>query len=1120
MDDVLIDRLLAVAKDIRRDYAEEHGVLPFPVTTRALIRVVRHLEMFPDDAAMLRSLFWRKMYWLDDQVHPAVARRLVDDLLDLHGIHDGERRHIERSRVAVSEKGSLPHLSIGTVTHPLGPGGPFVPDTCIEEVPQNLSDLEAILQDIVLGEHIMLIGEAGVGKNKLESYLAHLLNWNLLVIGMSGGTRVSDLLTYRSFGEEEEGKTGDTATLGLRALTDDRQKWIVVLDEANKAKQGVLVSLNDLLQDRTVRLPGGQEATVRATICVNINPNRPPYEVNDFSFEFMDRFSIHTIVHLPPDQAVEVLHAKYAEADIDFIRDIVNGYYALHPLYSGGILFEPITMRNEEAAIERGLQYPHQAINLVDLLCAGYAPRDARELNAIRNALVAGGFDRDVIPASSALAEFRCAWESDKNNESLARSLVDTYRRLGKPEAALGICREMLSRNPLRDWVFSFASAEIHLQTGKVRGAEEELQNAFPACREIRVDNDEEYRVLWADTEIKDQRPVIVLEAVNTKTGNAALIISERGGHCLPSLNRFSATFHLVFQDIGHGLCIYECDGKKTHPGSTAGPREDDAPLSHLVTEFIQRTGTGLGLSHLACTLPSPPWKSPVCRDGTVVRTLEAGGGTVTITASQRGDWSVAVAPSGQETGITRYGWMKDGKGRSGVFHASLPDGRVSERALPQDPFVHLFYREKDSQLTLVLSGTDHVPGELGRGAAGALSWRVVPLAAHHEDDLVPRAELLKSRLHEIIRYARPLSGAPQMGTGDVMYTILPDSRVRIMLVAETNGTRHQCVDLAAGSPFPSEVPGNDNRVLGIHRLYIPFSQLDTCEGRHKEARSPEAQAFLRDLRSYIASSLFARKRPRDIPFEVKARAILLGYRHFSEPIPAGSTILSRGDILVRTGVEGDVDRRSVFIVRFLHDLKRPGDQGPVMVRGFWLAEENPVGEEELAEVTGHFSRIAVTGDDRHARIIRDLISSCSRSAYPWRYSRTGMPADPVERFDLGVLSIEYRPVEHRFRLGITGDDGTPFFSLDETGYPEETVRINRGTSDTTSWKGTAIADISCVPEEGRVQVILEDGIMAFLEKNHILDDQPTTLAGQVNFEIVGQSGAQEYKVALNRRGP
>ena len=113
---------------------------------------------------------------------------------------------------------------------------------------------------------------------------------------------------------------------------------MIVLDEANKAHPGVLVSFNDLLQDRLVRLPGGTIVPVRASIFVNINPNRPPYEVNDFSFEFMDRFSIHTILHLPADQAVEVLKKKYPGSRCGFCERCCPG-----------ILFAPSPVQQRHA---------------------------------------------------------------------------------------------------------------------------------------------------------------------------------------------------------------------------------------------------------------------------------------------------------------------------------------------------------------------------------------------------------------------------------------------------------------------------------------------------------------------------------------------------------------------------------------------------------------------------------------------------------------------------------------------------------------------------------------------------------------------------------------------------
>ena len=281
---------------------------------------------------------------------------------------------------------------------------------------------------------------------------------------------------FPSFGAERRGAPvsafvrADREEMTLRCGVY-RPEWIIVLDEANKAHPGVLVSFNDLLQDRLVRLPGGREAPVQATICVNINPNRPPYEVNDFSFEFMDRFSIHTIDHLPADQASDVLIKKYPDADRDFIRDVVNGYYALHPVYSAGVLFEPVTMRNEEAAIERGLQYPERACNLIDLLSVCYGPRDLRELQAIRSTLQAAGFDRSALPSSMALEQFRLSWEGDKGDEGKALALAGTFRAIGKPSAAREVLHEMVSRHPGREWLYLFRSAGILLDSDQAEEA-------------------------------------------------------------------------------------------------------------------------------------------------------------------------------------------------------------------------------------------------------------------------------------------------------------------------------------------------------------------------------------------------------------------------------------------------------------------------------------------------------------------------------------------------------------------------------------------------------------------------------------------------------------------------
>jgi MoxR-like ATPase len=1128
VDEKIIDRFIALAADIRRDYMEEHGVVPFPVTTRALIRMVRHLQRFPDDSLELRSLFWRKAYWLDDRIHPPVARKLVADLLDLHDIVDRDDLPGERSRVIQAEGENSSYLSIGAVSYPIGPGGPYVPDTVIEEVPQNLADLEWILKDIVLQENILLIGEAGVGKNKLESYLAHLLGYNLLVVGMSGETRVSDLLTYRSFGEDEVGKTGDTATLGLHALTDPEHGWIIVLDEANKAHPGVLVSFNDLLQDRLVRLPGGTEAPIRASICVNINPNRPPYEVNDFSFEFMDRFSIHTIVHLPADQAIEVLKKKYPEADVDFIRDVVQGYYALHPLYSSGILFEPVTMRNEEAAIERGLQYPDQACNLIDLLCRCYCPRDGRELNGIQGALQAAGFDRNVLPAAWALESFRTSWEDDKGDEGKAVTLSETYRAIGKPSAAQDVLRDMLSRNPVRDWVYHLKMASILLDSNQGEEAAGEIRKGFAEGRVVRMDNREEYVVLCIDVRIAEGTARVLIEAQNTRTRDAALIIS-RIDNPVKIIRRVSGCFLLSFTDTERGLTIFECrhgspaeecnsEIPETGRGCEEPSKDLGVPLSSLVKESVMLGWSGSGFRQQICRLPSQAWATTVSKNGDLVREFENERGRIRLVACPDAGWSVEFKNPVSLPGKAFFGEIRWTPGKipeKGELVFTLPGGGISVVPSPEDPNPHLAFSESSDTLYLVLK--DDLAGAVLREGpwrdAGdkELRVRIISPGDYHMEVINPLFSDIYPRLQGIFRYSRPLSGYPAMGAGDILYTIQPDSQITTSVLVEANGMNPTFRDIFPGEETGVSGHGVQGNVTDHHtvlqRMVIPFTHLDACEDWLCRAFSPDTQGFLRDVRRYIASSLLNTKQPRDLAYEAKVRAILSDYRQTAEP--AGiETTFSRGDILVRTSLGRETTdlSKSVLIVRFLQEGSSKGLEGSLpVIRGFWLGEQNPVATENFERIPGQYGLIFVEGDDKYDRIIRHLSGACQKSAYPWEFSRAGTRSDPVMRLEFSGFSIEYHPTDRRFRLSLAGEQGV-LLSIEETGYPIETILISAGTGEVTRWQGTPLVDIRYLSDPGRVLIIIEDDLYSTLMRNRTIGDEPITGSGGVPFIFIPRS--------------
>jgi MoxR-like ATPase len=1116
VDDQVVDRLIAIAGDIRRDYAEEHGVVPFPVTTRALIRMVRHLDRFPGDASLLRSLFWRKAYWLDERIHLPIARKLVGDLLDLHDIADREHPFRERSCVTSDVGDDHPHLRIGTVSHPIGPGGPYVPDTVIEEVQQNLADMEWIVKDMVLEENILLIGEAGVGKNKLESYLAHLLNHNLLVIGMSGETRVSDLLTYRSFGEEEAGKTGDTATLGLQALTDSGHGWMIVLDEANKAHPGVLVSFNDLLQDRLVRLPGGTIVPVRASIFVNINPNRPPYEVNDFSFEFMDRFSIHTILHLPADQAVDVLKKKYPGADADFVNDVVQGYYSLHPLYSSGMLFEPVTMRNEEAAIERGLQHPDRACNLIDLLTACYGPKDGRELHAIQGALQAAGFDRNVLAAAHALGQYRALWEEDKGDEEKAVTLAETYRAIGKPSAARDVIREMLSRNPERDWVFTLTDASILLDSNQADEAERAIRSGFSEGTMLAMDNGGEYAVLQSDVRIAAGIPNVSIEAKNIRTGNAALIVSLPDAPA-PSLRRMSGEYSLTFSDRKHSLAVYERlllpvenPAIAPMPGETGTQQVSSARLSDLVRDAVLLGGYTQGFRRQLCRLPSPPWTQPDLVHGDVVRELVDDGSRIRLVAHEEGGWTIAI--TGPGSGGGKAGWDPGKK----VFFYTLRDGGEFRVPVSEDPFLGLTCHGSSKTLTLILP--ESLAGAIGentgpgRERVDGLRVSVLSAGEYHSRVLTPLLDVVIPRLQRIFRYSRPLSGYGSPGFGDIIYTLEPGSGMSTAVILDVDGFGPVCREIfptfhAGISPPKLALAGQDT---SLERMIIPFPLLDDCEEWHKQASSPDLQQHLHDIRQYAATALLSRTQPRDIAFEAKSRAILADYRQVAVPI-GKETLLCRGDILVRNipDTESPDLSRGAFIVRFLQEASGGGLKGSLpVVRGFYLGEPNPVATEDLSVISEHFGRMIVEGDDLYDRIVRHLAAACQESARPFTYSRTGNSHDPVVKMEFGGFSLNYRPMERHFRFTADQGEEASLLAVAETGYPIGTVAASVGNCEVIRWQGLPLADIRYVREREKLLVILDDDFLSALRNAGAIREDSGNPSGALEFCFVARSEA------------
>ena len=520
----------------------------------------------------------------------------------------------------------------------------------------------------------------------------------------------------------------------------------------------------------------------------------------------------------------------------------------------------------------------------------------------------------------------------------------------------------------------------------------------------------------------------------------------------------------------------------------------------------LARLGWAESYFHLRiCRLPVSSWTKPVWSGGAVVREVDnairllsfpgKGWRLDRFESTEEGDWHPLI------------GWT--GESGSGLLSFTSEDGELSTLSAQLDPYLHLAFNESERTLYLILKGDPGTrvvrEGRIGLYAAGELRIRVLTPEAYHDEVLSPRIDDIHPRLDRVFRFAKTYSGSPDRGVGDVIFTLKPDSCIGISLLTGIDGMDATGMDLSVTEKSGIQTDFRESDPLQ-RRTVIPFSELDAAEERQEMALSRDTQAWLQEVRSYIAASLFSKTLPRDPAYEAKARAILAGYVSFAEPV--SDMILHPGDILLKNdaGSESGNRQRSVFIVRFIQDDTHSRGEESALVRGYWLAEQNPVATERLDALGSNFSRIIVVSDELHQRIIRRLAADLQVSSHPWQFSRTGSRYNPLERIEFGGLTLEYRPMGRICKLTIIADT-REVVSIEETGYPSDITLVSIANRDPIRWPGSVMRDILFIPDEKRVSIVLADDLLSILQDTRTgIGDESIMGSGKVIFEFVGQS--------------
>uniref|UniRef100_A0A8R1DMQ4 ATPase dynein-related AAA domain-containing protein n=1 Tax=Caenorhabditis japonica TaxID=281687 RepID=A0A8R1DMQ4_CAEJA len=240
----------------------------------------------------------------------------------------------------------------------------LIPNVLFHDNEQHIGILEDMARDMKLGSHLLLIGNQGVGKNKLTDHFLRLINRPRQYMQLHRDTTVQTL-TMQTVVENGIIRHEDSALVKAA-----RNGQILVIDEADKAPLHVIAILKSLLDTGSLVLGDGRtlrpassftDADKKNDRLVPIHPNfriimlanRPgfPFLGNNLFAVLGDLFAIHMIDH-PGRESELAMIKKYG------------------PTVPDKTLNTLLTIFNElrEKTDEGLLQYPYSTRELVNIV--------------------------------------------------------------------------------------------------------------------------------------------------------------------------------------------------------------------------------------------------------------------------------------------------------------------------------------------------------------------------------------------------------------------------------------------------------------------------------------------------------------------------------------------------------------------------------------------------------------------------------------------------------------------------------------------------------------------------------------------------------------------------------
>ncbi|ODN04785.1 von Willebrand factor A domain-containing protein 8 [Orchesella cincta] len=298
---------------------------------------------------------------------PGVERDTLVSLLGKHGV-----KKLKRGEAVNDIRVELDSVVVGGKRFKRFPDNKFkakVPDGLFFNINAHVRIMEGLLTDFFAGDHLLVIGNQGVGKNKIVDRMLQLVNAPREYIQLHRDTTVQSLTSIQRV------EDGVIVTEDSPLVNAAKHGLVLVIDEADKAPAHVTAVLKTLAERGEMFLPDGRFIGRNATgdSGIPLHPdfrmivlaNRPgfPFLGNNFYSVLSHLFSVNPVSNPGVEDEVMLLKSYGPDVDDKVVRSLAACFSELRQLSDDGVIAYPYSTREAVHVVKHLQSFPGDMAN-------------------------------------------------------------------------------------------------------------------------------------------------------------------------------------------------------------------------------------------------------------------------------------------------------------------------------------------------------------------------------------------------------------------------------------------------------------------------------------------------------------------------------------------------------------------------------------------------------------------------------------------------------------------------------------------------------------------------------------------------------------------------------------